>query len=71
MDGSNFTTEEIEGLKFTIDGNEVTAIAGSSVNWRYQNDSVLVWDREDNPGNIITLKAETNYPDGYNVTEVE
>lgn len=40
-DGTNFTTEEVEGLKFTIDGNVVSATLGSSIDWKIGNVTVL------------------------------
>lgn len=40
-DGEAFTTEEVEGLKFTINGSEVSANAGSSVQWNVSDITVL------------------------------
>ena len=69
-DGSNFTSEEIEALVFTINGEDVAATAGSSVMWNLDNKTVLSWNRT-SASNEITLS--TNAPSGvtYNVTDVK
>lgn len=69
-DGSDFTSEEIVGLVFTINGEEVTATAGSSVIWNLGSGTVLSWNRTSASNEII---LSTNSPDGvtYNVTDVK
>lgn len=66
-DGTAFTTEEVEGLKFTINGNAISAEPASSITWEVGQTTVLdvervVW------GSSIEVSM---YQNGYTISAVE
>lgn len=66
-DGTNFTSEEVEGLKFTINGSEVSATSGSSINWGVGGSTVLTVARGDY-GSSVEVSMLQN---GYTISAVE
>lgn len=66
-DGTNFTTEEVEGLKFTINGSVVSSTEGSAITWIVAGVSVLDVQRT-TWGNSIEVETAQN---GYTISAVE
>ena len=66
-DGTNFTTAEVEGLKFTINGAVANVQTSSSINWLVGGVIVLNVTRVDWSSSV---EVET-LQDGYTITAVE
>ena len=66
-DGTNFTTEEVEGLKFTVNGNAISAEPASSISWNVGGTTVLDVERVE-WGSSISVKM---YQNGYTISAVE
>lgn len=66
-DGSVFTTEEVEGLKFTINGSVVSATLGSGISWLIENTSVLDVQRTTWGSSIEVGMSQS----GYTISAVE
>ena len=66
-DGTNFTTEEVEGLKFTINGNAISAQISSSVTWVVGQTTVLSVERVEWASSIQVHM----YQNGYTISAVE
>lgn len=70
-DGNNFTNAEVEGLKFTINGNEIAATVSSSIDWKLESTTVLRVERPQGTSpwspsiEVKTLQA------GYTVSAIE
>lgn len=65
--GTIFTAEEVEGLKFTINGSVVSANVGSSISWIVNGVSVLNVPRT-TWGSSIEVETAQN---GYTISAVE
>ena len=66
-DGTNFTDAEVEGLKFTINNEVISSIAGSSIGWNVAPVPVLGVSRT-TWGNSIEVQM---YESGYTISAVE
>lgn len=66
-DGTNFTTEEVESLKFTINGSVVSSTPGSSINWNVESVSVLNVTRSAFSSSLEVSMLQN----GYTVSAVE
>lgn len=66
-DGTDFTTAEVEGLKFTINGNVVAADSSSSIDWEVGGTSVLSVARVDWGPSIEVQTRQA----GYTISAVE
>lgn len=66
-DGTNFTAEEVEGLKFTINGNAISAEPSSSITWKVGQTTVLDVERVE-WGSSISVSM---YQNGYTISAVE
>lgn len=66
-DGTDFTTEEVEGLKFTINGSVVSATAGSSIAWQVGAVAVLDVQRTTWSSSIEVSTTQN----GYTISAVE
>lgn len=66
-DGTNFTTEEVEGLKFTINGTVAQVQTSSSINWLVGGVTVLNVSRVDWSSSVEIEMLQN----GYTISAVE
>lgn len=66
-DGTNFSNEEVEGLKFTINGSAVQASAGQTISWSVGGKGVLYVERGDFESSIVVHMQTA----GYTISAVE
>lgn len=66
-DGTNFTTEEVEGLKFTINGSVTTSSPASSISWKVNGTDVIDVQRT-TWGSSIEARTLQN---GYRISGIE
>lgn len=66
-DGTNFTDEEIEGLKFTINGSVVSSTPSSTIDWKVGDVTVLQIERNSWSSSIEISTLQN----GYTISAVE
>lgn len=67
IDGSNFTDAEVQGLKFTINGNVVDATPGSSIDW-LDGATVILYVTRTTWGSSVEVHMTAA---GYTVSAIE
>lgn len=66
-DGTNFTTEEVEGLKFTINGTEVSSSPSGSIAWTLGASTVLAVERTTWSSSVEVIMENS----GFTISAVE